>query len=124
MYTISDPRAVCLKETAEELAREPNQHDEFELYGRVERLAPELFASLAGKSKLICANVDFYSGFVYDLLDIPKKVYTPLFAMSRVSGWLAHRIEEIYANPRIVRPSYKNVTKPRSYLGMGDRTTT
>ena len=70
---------------------------------------------------MICANVDFYSGFVYECLGIPKEVYTPLFAMARVAGWLAHRIEEIYANPRIIRPAYKNVTRPRSYVDLEER---
>jgi len=121
VYTISDPRAICLKELAAELAREKGRSDEFELYSIVERLAPECFATITGKAKLICANVDFYSGFVYDCLDIPKEVYTPLFAMSRVSGWLTHRIEELYANPRIIRPSYKNVTRPRSYTAIESR---
>lgn len=121
VYTISDPRAICLKETAEELAKEKGRLDEFRLYCAVERLAPESFERVTGKKKKICANVDFYSGFVYDCLGIPVEVYTPLFAMARVSGWLAHRIEEIYASPRIIRPAYKNLTSPREYVGITKR---
>jgi citrate synthase len=103
VYTISDPRALCLKKSAKELAEEKGSLDEFELYLRVERLAPECFSKVSGKSKMICANVDFYSGFVYQCLDIPMEVYTPLFSMARVSGWLAHRIEEIYSNIKVSR---------------------
>jgi citrate synthase len=121
VYTVSDPRAICLKETAEELAKEKGRLDELKLYLAVERLAPECFRRLKGNTKQICANVDFYSGFVYECLGIPMEVYTPLFAMSRVSGWLAHRIEEIYANPRLIRPAYKNVTRPRGHVSMKER---
>jgi citrate synthase len=121
VYTISDPRAICLKDTAQALAEEKNISDEFNLYHLVERLAPGCFARVTGKPKMICANVDFYSGFVYECLGIPKEVYTPLFAMARVSGWLSHRIEEIFANPRIIRPGYKNVTRPRSYVDLEER---
>jgi citrate synthase len=121
VYTISDPRAICLKDTARELAEEKSLIDEYELYVLVERLAPGCFARVTGKPKMICANVDYYSGFVYECLGIPKEVYTPLFAMARVAGWLAHRIEEIYANARIIRPGYKNVTRPRSYVDLEER---
>ncbi|MDR1107569.1 MAG: citrate synthase, partial [Spirochaetaceae bacterium] len=94
VYTLSDPRAVLLRDKAAILAREKNLTDEFDLYRLVERLSPEVFKKIKGSDKHICANVDFYSGFVYKMLGIPSELYTPLFAVSRVAGWCAHRLEE------------------------------
>lgn len=123
IYTNSDPRAVLLKEKAEALAIEKNRVDEFNLYAAIERLAPEVFYNFKGaNAKVICANVDFYSGFVYDCLEIPKEIYTPIFAVSRIAGWCAHRIEEVtFSSKRIIRPAYKNVFDHIPYLKLDDR---
>ncbi len=111
IYTLSDPRAVLLKEKARELAEEKGRMDEFVLYENIEKLAPEVFAKFkGGPVKIISPNVDFYSGFVYQCIDIPKELYTPIFAISRIAGWCAHRLEEItFSSKRIIRPAYKNV---------------
>ncbi len=124
VYTISDPRAAILKEKARELAIEKGRLDEFELYALVERLTPEVFRRFKGEktSKIVCINVDFYSGFVYSCLDIPKELYTPLFAIARVSGWCTHRIEELtFSAKRIVRPAFKNVYGRRDYVPLNKR---
>ena len=112
IYTLSDPRAVLLKEKARELAEEKDRLDEYKLYENIEELAPEVFAKFkgGGNLKVIGPNVDFYSGFVYKCIDIPKELYTPIFAVSRIAGWCAHRLEEItFSSKRIIRPAYKNV---------------
>jgi citrate synthase len=119
VYTISDPRAILLKEKAKELASESGKTDEFELYSLVERITPEVFRKFKGEqtSKVVCINVDFYSGFVYSCIGIPKELYTPLFAMARISGWCAHRIEELtFSAKRIIRPAFKNVYGPKEYI--------
>ncbi len=124
VYTISDPRAVLLKEKARELASEAGRLDEFNLYCLVEDLTPELFKEFKnGQSdKTICVNVDFYSGFVYSCIGIPRDLYTPLFAMSRIAGWCAHRIEELtFCAKRIIRPAFKNVYGNRSYVPINER---
>jgi citrate synthase len=110
VYTISDPRAAILKAKARELAIEKGRLDEFELYSMVERLTPEVFRVFKGEksTKVVCINVDFYSGFVYACLDIPKELYTPLFAVARVAGWCTHRIEELtFSAKRLIRPAFK-----------------
>jgi citrate synthase len=122
VYTMSDPRAVILKAKAKNLAIENGYEEEYELYKRVERLAPQVFAEVKGSDKTISANVDFYSGMVYSMLGIPDDLFTPIFAMARVAGWSAHRIEELAFNPRIMRPAYKNVRSKLSYKPMTDRT--
>jgi len=119
VYTISDPRATLLKEKARELAAESGRTDEFELYSMVERITPEVFRKFKGEqtSKVVCINVDFYSGFVYSCIGIPKELYTPLFAMARISGWCAHRIEELtFSAKRIIRPAFKDVYGPKEYI--------
>lgn len=121
IYTISDPRAILLNELAEKLAKEKGCLDEFKLYKTIEKIAPEVLYSLHGNGKQICANVDFFSGFVYTMLGIPRELYTPLFAISRVAGWSAHRIEEITTGGRIYRPAYKNVCPERKYIPMDKR---
>jgi citrate synthase len=124
VYTLSDPRAAILKEKARELAIEKGRLDEFELYSMVERLTPEVFRRFKGEknTKVLCINVDFYSGFVYSCLDIPKELYTPLFAIARVSGWCTHRIEELtFSAKRIVRPAFKNVYGRRDYVPLNMR---
>jgi len=121
VYTLSDPRAILLKERAQKLAKVKKYEDEFELYSMIERITPELFCQIKGTDKVIAANVDFYSGFVYSMLDIPSELYTPLFAMSRVVGWCAHRIEEETAGGRIIRPAYKSVAKRKEYIPINER---
>jgi len=124
VYTISDPRAVLLKEKARELASEARRLDEFNLYCLVEELTPEIFKEFKNgqNDKTVCVNVDFYSGFVYSCIGIPRDLYTPLFAMSRIAGWCAHRIEELtFCAKRIIRPAFKNVYGNRSYVPINER---
>jgi citrate synthase len=124
VYTISDPRAILLKEKARELAAEAGKSDEYDLYSLVERITPEVFRKFKGEqtAKVVCINVDFYSGFVYSCIGIPKELYTPLFAMARISGWCAHRIEELtFSAKRIIRPAFKNVYEERKYIPMDQR---
>ena len=124
VYTISDPRAAILKAKARELAIEKGRLDEFELYSLVERITPEVFRVFKGEksTKVVCINVDFYSGFVYSCLDISKELYTPLFAIGRVSGWCTHRIEELtFSAKRIIRPAFKNVIEKQKYIPIKNR---
>jgi citrate synthase len=121
VYTISDPRAVLLRDKAEILARERGKSDEFELYRLIEKIAPAIIHEEHSTEKRICFNVDFYSGFVYSLLDIPRDLFTPIFAISRIAGWSAHRIEEIVAGRRIYRPAFKNIGEERVYVPLQDR---
>ncbi|MDR1655580.1 MAG: citrate/2-methylcitrate synthase [Treponema sp.] len=121
VYTKSDPRAILIKAKAELLAAQKNFSDEFKLYKLVEKLTPSAFTAVKGYSKDICANVDFYSGFVYKMLGIPQELYTPLFAISRMAGWCAHRLEEIVSGGRIIRPAYKCVQQRMEYLPLEKR---
>ena len=121
VYTLSDPRAVILKEYARSLAIEKGRTDEFELYEKVERIASDLLTNRKNLHKPICCNVDFYSGFVYSMLDIPKQMFTPIFAISRIAGWSAHRIEELVNEGKIIRPAYKYVGHHRDYVDLNDR---
>jgi len=121
VYTISDPRAVLLKKKAYELAVEKNAVDKFRIFESVERLGPVAFSEVKGADKEICANVDLYSGFVYQMLNIPTELCTPLFAVSRIVGWCAHIIEEHITGGRIMRPAYKNVSKRIPYTKLSDR---
>ncbi|MDR0474923.1 MAG: citrate/2-methylcitrate synthase [Treponema sp.] len=121
VYTVSDPRARLLRDKAAFLAEEKQLMDEFNLYRLIERLTPEVFSKIKGSDKKICTNVDFYSGFVYKMLEIPPDLYTTLFAISRVAGWSAHRLEEIIAGGRIIRPAYKCVQKRLDYTPMQER---
>ncbi|HCA72037.1 MAG TPA: citrate synthase [Ruminococcaceae bacterium] len=122
VYTLSDPRAVILKREAEKLApRHKGMKEKFELFELVEKLAPKVFEEVHGDSKVISANVDFYSGLVYEMLNIPSELYTPLFAVSRMAGWCAHRIEEIETAKRIMRPAYRSLSKPRPYIPLEER---
>lgn len=124
VYTISDPRALLLKEMARSLAKEKGREKEFDFLELVEELAVESFMEFKGNSvnKRVCANVDFYSGFVYDMIGLPREVYTPLFAMSRIAGWVAHRIEELnFDSKRIIRPAYKNVAPSTGYQPLTKR---
>ena len=109
VYTESDPRCVILKKYAQALSNEKGLTKEFELYNRVEGIAIKLMKQHRQLFKPICANVDFYSGFVYEMLGIPMELYTPLFAIARIAGWSAHRLEEIVGMNKIIRPAYKSV---------------
>lgn len=121
VYTISDPRALLLREKAKKLAEEKNCMEEYNLYRMVEEIAPEIIMEVHHSDKQICANVDLYSGFVYTMLNIPRELYTPIFAISRIAGWSAHRIEELVAGGRIYRPAYKNVCEERKYIPLDRR---
>ncbi len=121
VYTISDPRAILLRNKARELAAAKGFMDEFNLYASIEKIAPDVLYEIHGHKKRICTNVDFYSGFVYSMLNIPRELYTPLFAIARIAGWSAHRVEEIVAGKRIYRPAYKNIMGERNYIPMDDR---
>lgn len=121
VYTISDPRALLLREKAKQLAEEKGCLEEFNLYRTIEQVAPEILMEVHHSDKRICANVDLYSGFVYSMLNIPRELFTPIFAISRIAGWSAHRIEEIVAGGRIYRPAYKNVCEERKYIPIDDR---
>jgi citrate synthase len=121
IYTKSDPRAILLRDKAALLAEEKNLVKEFNLYRLIEELSPEVFRKVKGSEKDICSNVDFYSGFVYKMLGIPHELFTPIFAVSRVSGWCAHRLEEIVSGGRIIRPAYKCVQPREKYVPLGMR---
>jgi citrate synthase len=121
VYTVSDPRTILLKQKAEKLAADKGLEKEYKLYTHIERLAPEVFLKEKNNSKVMCANVDFYSGFVYKMLNIPIELFTPIFAIGRMAGWCAHRIEELVNGGRIIRPAYKNVEPKKSYTPMSER---
>ena len=121
VYTKSDPRAVMLKKYAQQLAIDRGFGDDFKLLEQIERLTPELFNEFKGFNKPMCANVDLYSGLVYRMLDIPPEMYTPLFAVARVAGWCAHRIEETQTANKIIRPAYKCIAKPNLYIPLDKR---
>ncbi|MCD6440553.1 MAG: citrate synthase [Candidatus Marinimicrobia bacterium] len=124
VYTLSDPRCVLLRERARALAIEKDKLDEYELYRAVEDLAPKVFGEFKGgkKNKILSANVDFYSGFVYSCIGIPKELFTPIFAMGRLPGWCAHRLEEAnMTSKRIIRPAYKNVCEKQRYIPITER---
>ncbi len=121
VYTLSDPRTVTIRKYAELLAKDKNAMDLYNLYLSVERLAPEVFHEVKKSDKIVCANVDFFAGLVYSMLDIPSELYTPLFACGRIAGWSAHRIEEIVSGGRIIRPAFKCVKKRRPYTPLENR---
>lgn len=121
VYTLSDPRSVLLKEKATELAKEKGMEEELKLYFDIEKIAPNILAEIRGITDVRTANVDFYSGFVYDMLNIPRELYTPLFAIARIPGWCAHRIEEIVSGGKIIRPAYKNVAAKQRYVPLNER---
>lgn len=121
VYTLSDPRVKLLKDKAKTLAAEKSAMDLFDLYEAIEITAGRLLNAKRGDRAMICANVDLYSGFVYSLLGIPSELFTPLFAAARVSGWCAHRIEQIVSDPKIMRPAYKSIGCERPYIGLEKR---
>ena len=121
IYTKSDPRALMLKSQARELAMKKGFGDDFALLESIEHLTPELFCKHKGINKEMCANVDLYSGLIYRMLNIPVSMYTPLFAIARVAGWCAHRIEEYTTAKRIIRPAYKCITPSKIYIPLNER---
>lgn len=121
VYTLSDPRMEILKEYAGKLAAEKNREEEFELYNKVASAAGKLIAEKRKLNKPITPNVDFYSGFVYSMLNLPQSLYTPLFAIARIAGWSAHRIEELTNGGKIIRPAYQCVQPEQTYIQLKDR---
>jgi citrate synthase len=121
VYTLSDPRTIRLKEMAKKLADKKGMLNVFELFESVERLAPQAYAVERNVDKVMCANVDMYSGLVYKMLGIPEELYTPLFAIARVVGWCAHRIEEVFNSNKIIRPAYKAIAPKAPFVPMDDR---
>lgn len=121
VYTKSDPRARVLHKLVKQLSSEKDLGEEFALYERIERIAPDLVKAKTHTNKTLCANVDFYSGFAYRMLGLPQELYTPIFAIARIAGWSAHRMEELINHGKIVRPAYMAVSSPRQYIKMEDR---
>ena len=121
IYSKSDPRAVAFKSFVEQLSKEKGLEKEFALYSMVERLAPQIIAEERQMYKGVSINVDFYSGFVYHMLGLPMELYTPIFAIARISGWSAHRLEELANNGKIIRPAYKPIGEDKGYVHLEDR---
>ena len=122
VYTMSDPRAVELKRLAGELAKEKGRMKEYEFLKLIEQEGVKCVTAFRKSKKPICANLDFYSGFIYEMLGLPQEIYTPIFAMARIVGWMAHRIEELnFDGRRIIRPAYKNILEQKGYVPIGER---
>ena len=121
VYSKSDPRADILKVCARDLSKEKGREEDFALYETVARLAPQIIGDKRKIYKGVSANVDFYSGLIYKMLELPYELYTPIFAISRIAGWSAHRIEEIQNNGKIIRPAYINVKENRNYIDIENR---
>lgn len=121
IYTTSDPRAVILKEHAKDLAKKKGFQEKLELYERIEKVSKEVYAQNKSNGKTMCANVDFYSGLIYEMLGLPEDIFTPLFAVSRISGWCAHRIEELSTGGRIIRPAYRALPTKLKYQPLEQR---
>ena len=122
VYTISDPRAILLKELARDLAKEKKREEEFAFLELLEERAIDCFTRVKGDKKRVSSNVDFYSGFVYEMIGLPQEIYTPLFAMARIVGWTAHRIEELnFKSKRIIRPAYRNILDEQEYVPIKER---
>jgi citrate synthase len=122
VYTMSDPRAVELKKLAGELAKEKGREDEYEFLKLIEQEGIKCVSAKRKTRKPICANLDFYSGFIYEMIGLPDEIYTPIFAMARIVGWMAHRIEELnFEGRRIIRPAYKNVLDSKAYIPIDER---
>ena len=121
VYSLSDPRANIFKKSVKSLSEAKGREKEYKLYSLVERLAPQIISEERRIYKGVSANIDFYSGFVYSMLDLPIELYTPIFAISRIAGWSAHRLEELINAGKIIRPAYKNVAPRREYIHMEQR---
>ncbi|MBE7043060.1 MAG: citrate synthase, partial [Ruminococcaceae bacterium] len=121
VYSLSDPRANIFREFVKQLSHEKGKEKEFQLYSRVEQLAPKVIGEKRKIYKGVSANIDFYSGFVYSMLDLPEELYTPVFAIARIAGWSAHRMEELINANKIIRPAYKSVSEPMTYVPLNQR---
>ncbi|MBE7031165.1 MAG: citrate synthase [Ruminococcaceae bacterium] len=122
VYTLSDPRAAILKQQAKKLCRTEEEAAEYALYNLVEELAPKAIAALKNDNKVVSANVDFYSGFVYRMLNIPEEMFTPIFAIARCAGWSAHRLEEVISGKRVLRPAYKSICRNnKTFIPLDER---
>lgn len=121
VYSLSDPREKVFKKFVEQLAKEKGRDDDMVLYNNIEKIAPELIAKQRQIFKGVSPNVDFYSGFVYDMLGIPRELYTPLFAIARIAGWSAHRLEELVTTDKIIRPAYKSLVSKKDYVSRDER---
>ena len=121
VYTLSDPRAKICCQYARKLAEQKGLGEEFALIERIERLAPQVMRDVRGTTKPICANIDLYTGFIYNMLGVPEDLYTPIFAVARTAGWAAHRMEEIYGANRIIRPAYNSVMEQAEYVPLSER---
>lgn len=121
VYTLSDPRAVILKRKAKEFAYKYGFEKDYELIANIEKLTPEVYRKVKGKNKIMCANVDLYSGLIYKMLGIPEDLFTPLFATARIAGWCSHRMEELLTGGKIIRPAYKNIALNKKYVPMDER---
>jgi glycosyltransferase involved in cell wall biosynthesis len=121
VYTVTDPRAEIVKRYAAKLAADKGQDAKLELIKSVERLGPQVMRDVRGITKPISTNIDMYTGFVYEMLGIPQDLFTPIFAIARMAGWAAHRMEELYGPARIIRPAYNSVMRPHSYVPIDER---
>ena len=121
IYSVSDPRAEIFKAEVEKLAIEKGREDDFAIYSMIEKLAPEVIAEERKIYKGVSANVDFFSGLLYSMLDIPEELYTPMFAIARIVGWSAHRVEELIAQDKIMRPAYVSVCPYNEYKNIDER---
>ena len=121
VYTLSDPRAVILKRKAKEFAYRFGFEKEYKLIANIEKLTPEVYRKVKGKNKIMCANVDLYSGLIYRMLNIPDDLFTPIFATARIAGWCSHRMEELISGGKIIRPAYKNIAFAKKYVPMEER---
>ena len=121
VYTLSDPRTLILRKSAHRLAQQKGMLDELELMEAIERVTPGVFAEITGSEKVMCANVDMYSGLVYRMLGISPDLFTPLFAVARITGWCAHRMEEVLTGGRIYRPAYKSLIRHKDYIPFEER---
>ena len=121
VYSLSDPRAKVMESFVKSLSEEKGRMDEYNLYAAVGRLAPQIIAQERKIYKGVSPNVDFFSGFIYSMLDLPQELYTPIFAIARIAGWSAHRIEELSNAGKIIRPAYRAVQEERPYVSMDER---
>ncbi|MDR1116792.1 MAG: citrate/2-methylcitrate synthase [Oscillospiraceae bacterium] len=121
VYSLSDPRAVIFESFVQRLSEEKDRREEYQLYALIAGLAPKIIAERRKMYKGVSANIDFYSGFVYDMLNLPAELYTPIFAIARIAGWSAHRLEELVNNGKIIRPAYKSITEKRPYVPLPQR---
>lgn len=121
VYTVSDPRAVIIKKYARGLAEAKGRERKLHLLENIEKLGPGVMRDVRGVKKPICANIDLYTGFIYSMLGIPQDMYTAIFAMARLAGWCAHRMEELYGSGRIIRPAYNSVMGDGNYVPMAQR---